>query len=280
MATKKVKIEKAEEVNLNHIGNWDQFISSFPKPAGSYGYDAWGFNIKGVLPFMKVGKWFYEHYFRVQAFGLEHVPKEGRVLIIGNHSGQLPIDAMMLGYTLVTNPYAPRAPKGMMEFFVPQVPFISTWFSRWGGIVGDPENCRRLLQKEEAILVFPEGARGISKPNSKKYQLERFGNGFMRMALENDAPIIPVGIVGCEEIMYQLGDIKPLAKVLRLPVFPILAPVILPSKIIIHIGKPIHFKVDGEIREYMLEEKVNHVKDEINKLIKLGLEKRNSIFDK
>ncbi len=273
-------IEKAIILNENRVEDLEKLINTFPKPAGSYGYDAWVFNIKGLKPFLTAGKWMHDNFFRVVTHGLENIPKDGRVLIISNHSGQLPFDAMMLGYALVTNPHAPRAPKGMMEFFVPKVPYISSWFSQWGGIVGDPENCKRLLQKEEAILVFPEGSRGISKPNSKKYQLERFGNGFMRMALDNNTPIIPIGMVGFEESMIRIGEIKPLAKMFKLSVFPILAPILLPTKVIINIGEPMYFKQDGHTPEYLLDEKVNKVKAEINKLIKKGLSQRTSLFEK
>ena len=96
-------------------------------------------------------------------------------------------------------PPQPRLVRAMVEFFVPTVPFASYLFSRWGQITGTPENCRRLLSAEEAVLVFPEGARGISKPFNKRYQLADFGKGFMRLALETGAPIIPVAVIGAEE---------------------------------------------------------------------------------
>ncbi|MCB9032252.1 MAG: 1-acyl-sn-glycerol-3-phosphate acyltransferase, partial [Chitinophagales bacterium] len=141
--------------------------------------------MNGIKPFVNAAKIFYEQYFRVDAYGLENIPKEGRCLIIGNHSGQLPIDAMLLGYALVTNEQAPRAPKGMFERFVPQVPFFGTLFSQWGGALGDPENCMKMLNNDEAVIIFPEGARGISKPYSRKYQLQNFGNGYIAMALKS-----------------------------------------------------------------------------------------------
>lgn len=266
------QITKPKEVTQSH-----EFISRFPNKVGSYGYDAWGFNVNGVKPFVGLGRFFYENYFRVETHGLENIPKSGRCLIIANHSGQLPIDGMMLGYSIVTNEHAPRAPKGMYERFVPQVPFIGTLFSQWGGTVGDPENCIKMLENEEAVIVFPEGARGISKPFRKRYQLERFGLGFMYMAIQTKTPIIPVGMVGFEESMINFGNIDSLQKLMKFPAAPALIPFVFPSKVIMNFGKPMYF--DGDIsREYQVQEKVNEVKSEIKRLIEVGKKQRKGIF--
>ncbi|MCB9034328.1 MAG: acyltransferase family protein [Chitinophagales bacterium] len=233
--------------------------------------------MNGIKPFVNAAKIFYEQYFRVDAYGLENIPKEGRCLIIGNHSGQLPIDAMLLGYALVTNEQAPRAPKGMFERFVPQVPFFGTLFSQWGGALGDPENCMKMLNNDEAVIIFPEGARGISKPYSRKYQLQNFGNGYIAMALKSKAPIIPVGIAGCEEILVNFGNIKFLEKALRFPSFPTLVPFMFPSKVIMHFGEPIYF--EGDVgNEIQLQEKNDIVKAEVERLIQLGLDKGAGFF--
>ncbi|MEZ5053850.1 MAG: lysophospholipid acyltransferase family protein [Chitinophagales bacterium] len=266
------QITKPKEVTQSH-----EFISKFPNKVGSYGYDAWGFNVNGVKPFVGLGRFFYENYFRVETHGLENIPKSGRCLIIANHSGQLPIDGMMLGYSIVTNEHAPRAPKGMYERFVPQVPFIGTLFSQWGGTVGDPENCIKMLENEEAVIVFPEGARGISKPFRKRYQLERFGLGFMYMAIQTKTPIIPVGMVGFEESMINFGNIDSLQKLMKFPAAPALIPFVFPSKVIMNFGKPMYF--DGDIsREYQVQEKVNEVRSEIKRLIEVGKKQRKGIF--
>lgn len=254
-----------------------EFLENFPNKVGSYGYDPWGFNINGIKPFVNAGKFLFEKYFRVATPGIENIPQNGRVLIIANHSGQLPIDAMLLGYSLVTNKHAPRAPKGMYERFVPQVPFISIYFSQWGGTLGDPENCVRMLENEEAVIVFPEGAKGISKPFSKKYQLQRFGLGFMYMALQTKTPIIPVGIVGCEESIINFGNMDALERLTKFPAAPMLFPFIFPTKVIINFGEPMLFTGDVS-REYLVAEKVDLVKEKINELIAKGLKQRKGIF--
>jgi 1-acyl-sn-glycerol-3-phosphate acyltransferase len=250
------------------------FLSKFPNVVGSFGYDPWGFNLKTIRQFVQLGRFMYEDYFRVEVYGNENIPKEGRCLIIANHSGQLPIDAILLGYAMVVNPFAPRAAKGMYERFIPTLPFFSSWFSQMGGALGDIENCEKMLQNEEAVIVFPEGAKGISKPWSKRYQLQRFGSGFMYMAQKNKAPIIPVGIAGCEEIMLNFGNLDFLEKQLQFPAAPLLIPFFFPSKVIIKIGEPMYFNDDND-QEHELEEKVKRVKAEIKKLMLEALEIRN-----
>ena len=103
-----------------------------------------------------------------------------------------PFDGMMIGAALLFERDPPRIVRSMVEKWVPRLPFVSVAMARIGQIVGTPDNCRRLLTREEAILVFPEGARGISNTFDKRYRLERFGHGFMRLALETRTPIVPV----------------------------------------------------------------------------------------
>ena len=141
----------------------EQYIDLFPNNIGTSGYDPWGMNIEGIKSTLGVAKYLYTKYFRVEAFGLENIPKDGRVLVIPNHSGQLPIDGMMTAYALLTNPIAPRVPKAMVERFFPTLPFVGNWLNSIGSIVGDPYDCNKLLESEEAIIVFPEAVRGSGK---------------------------------------------------------------------------------------------------------------------
>jgi len=256
-----------------------EYIRVFPNKVGSEGYDAWGFNIKSVKQTIRLAKILYENYFRVEVFGLENIPKDGRVLIIPNHSGQLPIDGVMVGYAMLTNPNGPRAPKAMAERFFPTLPFVGNWINSMGAVIGDTVNCERMLDNDEAIIVFPEGVRGSGKTYDKRYQLQRFGNGFMHLAMKHKTPIIPVGIVGFEESIISVADIKVLAKLLAVPYIPLTLPAILPSKVFIHFGKPMYFE-DGEYTETEVKTKVDTVKNEIKHLIDLGLQKRKSIFQK
>ena len=249
------------------------YVNVFPNRVGSQGFDAWGFNIKNMKNNMRLTKYMYEDFYKVETVGLENIPKEGRCLIIPNHSGQLPFDGMLVGYSLLTNPNGARAPKAMVERFLPTVPFIGNWLSSVGAVIGDPINCERMLDNEEAIIVFPEGVRGSNKLYKQRYQLQRFGSGFMHLAMKHNAPIIPVGIVGMEETIRSYADIKPLAKLLGMPVAPLVVPFIFPSKVFIYFGKPIYFNNDVH-KESDIKERVDIVKAAIDDLLKQGLARR------
>lgn len=250
-----------------------EYVNVFPNNVGSFGFDAWGFNIKNMKTNMRFTKFLYDSFYKVEAFGLENIPKEGRCLIIPNHSGQLPFDGMLIGYALITNQFGPRAPKAMVERFLPTVPFIGNWLSSVGAVIGDPINCERMLDNEEAVVVFPEGVRGSNKLYKLKYQLQRFGTGFMHLAMKHNAPIIPVAVIGMEETIRSYADLKPIAKALGLPVAPLVVPWVFPSKVYLYFGKPIYYKNDV-YKESDIKERVDEVKAAINKLIKIGLEKR------
>ncbi|MEZ5004304.1 MAG: lysophospholipid acyltransferase family protein [Chitinophagales bacterium] len=248
------------------------------KKVGSFGYDPWGFHLKGIERSFPIAKFFYEKYFRVESYGLENIPKDGRVLIIPNHSGQLPIDGALIGYAMLTNEHAPRAPKAMMERFFPTVPFVGNALNRMGAVLGDVDNCKVMLENEQAIIVFPEGVKGTSKVFNQRYQLQRFGNGFVHLAMKYNTPIIPVGVVGCEESIVSLTDFKSIAKSIGMPTLPLVIPIVWPTKVIIHFGQPIYFD-DSNMKNDVVVKNVDIVKKEIKKLIDLGLSKRKNLFD-
>ena len=133
-------------------------------------------------------------------------------------------------------------------------------------------------------MVFPEGARGISKTFDKRYQMTPFGLGFMRLALETGTPIVPVAVVGAEEQYVSVGDFKPLAKLLGMPAFPIipqlfvgmLAP--LPTKYRLYFGEPLHFEGDPDDDDAVIEEKVWTVRTAIESMLQRGLEQREGVF--
>lgn len=251
-------------------------LSRLPKRLGSLGYDPWGYNTDTTAIAMTLVGQIYKHYFRVRAHGLENVPKSGRLLIIGNHAGQLPMDGVMVGYALTTNAHGPRLPRAMIERFFPTVPWLGNLVNQLGGVIGDPLNCEKMLERGEAVIVFPEGIRGSGKPYSKRYQLQRFGQGFMHLALQHDTPILPVGIVGSEETMPSLGSIDPLARMLSIPYFPISPLLPLPARMTLHFGKPMHFAPTedrDEITAY-----VEEVKSALSELIDTGLAQREKVF--
>jgi 1-acyl-sn-glycerol-3-phosphate acyltransferase len=226
----------------------------------------------------------HRHYFRSEVFGVEHVPSS-RVLLIANHSGQIPIDAALIGAALFMDVEPPRFMRAMVEKWAQTLPFVSLLFSRVGQVVGVPENAKYLLANEEALLVFPEGTRGISKPFSKRYQLVDFGLGFMRLAIETRTPIVPVAVIGGEEQYISLGNFDSLAKLLRAPSFPILPQLLLPfgalpfpTRYRIYFGEPMRFGGDPDDDDAVIEEKVYVVKATIQSMLNKGLKARKSIF--
>jgi len=248
-----------------------------------FGYDEFGLSRDSFRGAVRVARWLYRNYFRAAAFGIEHIPASGRVVFVANHSGQLPFDGLAICAACFLEPQTPRLVRSMVEYFVPTVPFASYLFARWGQITGTPENCRRLLAAEEAVLVFPEGARGISKSFSRRYQLAEFGTGFMRLALEMQAPIVPIAVIGAEEQAPAI-NIKPLARLLRSPSFPVVpyppfVPVLpLPVKYRLYFGEPIRLTGDPDDDDEVLDEKARIVKNRIQLMIQLGLREREHVF--
>ncbi|KAK4044926.1 hypothetical protein OUZ56_032332 [Daphnia magna] len=218
----------------------------------------------------------HRHYFRTEVFGAENVPK-GRVLLIANHSGQIPIDGALIGASMFMDVEPPRFCRAMVEKFT-QTLLV-------GQVVGVPENARTLLRREEALLVFPEGVKGISKPFDRRYRLADFGLGFMRLAMETDTPIVPVAVVGGEEQYISVKNMDGLAKFLRVPSLPLLPQLLLPggalplpTKYRIWFGEPMTFQGDPDDDDAVIAEKVETVRATIQTMVNRGVRERKSIF--
>ncbi len=199
----------------------------------------------------------FESYWRVELQGIENVPDQGRALLVANHSGALPYDGAMIKVAIERRHPGQRVLRFLVENFAFDLPFIGALLNRLGGVPATPENGRRLLEEDQLVMVFPEGLKGVGKLFSDRYQLKRFGRGgFIRLALRARSPIIPVAVVGAEEIHPVLAKIKWLAKPFGLPYLPItptfpwlgpLGAIPLPSKWIIRFGQPINFHLDPGI---------------------------------
>jgi 1-acyl-sn-glycerol-3-phosphate acyltransferase len=265
----------------------DERVSRIPTRLNEYGYDPFGFDPEFARPMVLLLTLVYRHWFRVETRGVERVPR-GRVLLIGNHAGNtFAWDGAMLATSLFLEGEPPRMARGMAEYYLPKIPFFNVFMHRVGSVVGTPANCAQLLEQEEAIMVFPEGQRGFVKTYRQRYQLQRFGLGFLRLALETGTPIVPVGIVGGEEQSPGLANVRPLGRLVGAPAFPItigfpwlgLAGFLpLPVKFRIHFGEPLQFEGDPADDDAMIETKVEVVKDAIRGLIAEGLEARRGWF--
>jgi 1-acyl-sn-glycerol-3-phosphate acyltransferase len=256
-------------------------LEKLTPPRNEYGVDPYGLDVDFAVAAIAPLLWLYKRYFRVQMHGIDRVPGEGRVVIVANHSGQLPFDAAMIEVGLLIEKDPPRVARALVEKWVPTLPIVSTFMSRCGQIVGTPENCRRLLAADEAILVFPEGVRGLNKPWRQRYQLQKFGPGFMRLALESSAPVVPCAVVGAEEQAPALLDLKRLARLLGMPAFPItptLLPFPLPARYHIRFGEPMRFTGSPDDDDAELERKVAEVEHAVAELVARGLAERTSVF--
>jgi 1-acyl-sn-glycerol-3-phosphate acyltransferase len=217
---------------------------------GDFQEDEWGYAPGFVDAAGPLLDFLYDRWWRTTATGAEHVPAGGRALLVANHAGVLPWDAVMTATALrrAGGPGA-RAPRFLVLDWAFGLPWASVAIRRAGGVPASPHNALRLLQQEHLVMVFPEGARGVGKPFSERYRLRRFGRGgFVELALRTGAPIIPVAIVGSEEIYPKLADLPGVARLLDAPyvpvtpTFPLLGPlgaIPLPSRWRIAFGAPV-----------------------------------------
>ncbi|GAA1698167.1 hypothetical protein GCM10009765_54460 [Fodinicola feengrottensis] len=219
--------------------------------SGDYQVDEFGFDpdlTENVMaPLVRP---LFERWFRVDVNGLHNVPAKGGALLVGNHAGtMMPLDAAMIMLALLDKHPAKRHLRTLGADLVFSTPVVGPVVRKAGGTLACNEDAERLLSGGELVGVFPEGFKGIGKPFSERYKLQRFGRGgFVTAALHSGVPIIPVSVVGSEEIYPKLADVKILARLLGLPYFPItptfpwlgpLGLVPLPSKWIIEFGTPI-----------------------------------------
>jgi 1-acyl-sn-glycerol-3-phosphate acyltransferase len=190
---------------------------------GEYREDEWGFDEEFAEAVYPLFEFLYDVYWRVQATGVGHLPAHGRALLVSNHAGSLfPFDAsMILGAVMKEHPL-PRWARFMVLDWAFVLPYLSSFMRRVGGVPASPFNAMRLLEQDELVMVFPEGIKGTGKPFSERYRLQRFGRGgFVEVALRTGAPIVPVAVVGSEEIYPKIAESRTLARAVGAPFAPI-----------------------------------------------------------
>lgn len=267
-------------------GELRERVRKIPTELNEFGYDRFGLHPETALLELLPAALLYRYYFRAEVRGIEHVPRS-RALLVANHAGQLPFDGAMLAVAMLLEAQPPRIARALGEYWIPRLPWVSVAASRAGHLVGTPENGQALLEADECVMVFPEGVRGINKPWSQRYRLQRFGLGFVRLALAANAPIVPVGIVGSEEQQPGLANLERLGRVLGMPSFPItlgfpwlgpLGILPLPVKYRFHFGEPLDLEGSPSDEDSAIETKVEQVKEAIGGLLAEGRRERAGVF--
>lgn len=258
---------------------------------GNYQTDDWGLDwelLETIRPFFS---FLYNVYWRVETIGLNNVPDYGRALLVGNHSGQLPFDAAMVATAILSQHPAQRLVRTLYATWFPTLPFFAPLFEKTGQALAHEENGLRLLEQDELVAVYPEGYKGGSKLFFDRYKLARFGRGgFIRTALKGQAPIIPMAIVGAEEIFIALHQSQTLANLFNLPYFPItptfpwlglLGAIPLPTKWSIEFGDPIlldNYSPETAEDIVVVTELTHNVRNHVQKMVHHRLLQRKNIF--
>lgn len=268
------------------------FETAVRRLQGDYHEDEWGFDEGFAEAVFPLFSFLYESWWRVEAEGVRNVPAHGRALLVANHAGAVfPFDATMMTMAIMKRHPLPRWPRFMVLDWAFVLPFISSLIRRGGGVPASPHNAARLLDQDELVMVFPEGAKGTGKPFSERYRLQRFGRGgFVEVALRTGAAIVPVAVVGSEEIYPKLADSPTLARAVGAPfvpitpTFPWLGPlglVPLPSRWRIEFCEPIevsHLGTDAADDRRVVFDLSEQVRETIQEKVYENLVKRGSTF--
>ncbi len=248
-----------------------------------HGFDAFGMQPDFVAFASLLNSPLYKHYFRVSSHGAEHIPSKGAAILAANHSGSLPFDAMMLWNDALRNSHPTRVPRPVADYFVSSLPFIGTLFARSGVVSGSRGNVRNLLENGELLMLFPEGTPGIGKPYKDRYKLQTWRKGHCELAIRHSAQVVPVGIVGPEEQMPQIGRIPLEFLGTGVPYIPVTAtPLPMPVHYHIYYGEPLPFHEDYSPDDAddpeLVQEAADRVRAEVEKLLHKGLSEREGVF--
>lgn len=231
-----------------HIASLLSFVRR--RVTGDYTVDEFGFDEDFTRHFyLPVLRPLYRSWFRVEVRGIENIPAEGGGLVVANHSGTIAMDSLMTQVAVHDEHPAHRHLRMLGADLVFQTPVVGQVARKSGSTLAANPDAERLLSSGELCGVWPEGFKGVGKPFSERYKLQRFGRGgFVSAALKTGAPIIPCSIVGAEEIYPIIGNMKTVARLLGAPyapitpTWPLLGPlglIPLPSKWIIEFGAPV-----------------------------------------
>jgi len=253
LALRLKQVTGRDVINLTQVMELVQFAyrqQELARRGPDYAVDDFGFDPQWTESFLTLFTMLYRDYWRVETTGVENVPAKGRALLVSNHAGVLPWDGTMIKTAVFAEHPHPRHVRALVASTFMGLPVLSWFLRRSGQTIGHPDDTRRLLERDELVLVFPEGVRGTGKTFKDRYKLRRFGRGgFVATAIRAGAPIVPVSVVGSEEIYPMIADLAPIARLIGMPYFPItplwpwlgpLGLIPLPSKWRIQFHPPVH----------------------------------------
>jgi len=257
---------------------------------GEYAVDEYGFDREVTERFfLAMVRPLAEKWFRIEVRGAENIPVEGGALVVSNHSGTIPVDGLMTMVSVHEHTGRHLRPLGADLVF--RLPVVGELARKGGATLACSEDATRMLSGGELVGVWPEGFKGIGKPYSERYKLQRFGRGgFVSAAIRTGVPIVPCSVVGAEEIYPLVGNVPALARLLGVPYipitpfFPLLGPlgmVPLPSKWLIEFGEPIRTDSydEGAADDPMLVFNVtDQVRETIQQTLYTLLMQRRSVF--
>ncbi len=275
--------------------SWEPRLAQFlavlrRRLTGEFVVDDFGFDAEFTDQFLLAAlRPLAQKWFRIEVIGADNIPEVGGALVVSNHSGTVPVDGMMTAVTVFDHTGRHLRPLGADLVF--KLPLVGDLARRGGATLACNEDAERMLSGGELVGVWPEGFKGIGKPFSERYKLQRFGRGgFVSAAIRTGVPIIPTSVVGAEEIYPLVGNVPSLARLLGVPylpitpLFPLLGPlglIPLPSKWLIEFGEPIRTdEYDaGAADDPMLVFNVtDQVRESIQQTLYTLLMKRRSVF--
>ena len=275
--------------------DWEPQLARFlaflrRRVAGDYRIDEYGFDQEITERFLMAAlRPIAQKWFRIEVRGIENIPTDGGALVVSNHSGTVPVDGLMTMVSIHDEIGRFLRPLGADLVF--RLPFVGAMARRSGATLACTEDAERMLSGGELVGVWPEGFKGIGKPYAERYKLQRFGRGgFVSAALRTGVPIVPLSVVGAEEIYPLVGNVPSLARLLGVPYipitpfFPLLGPlglVPLPSKWLLEFGEPIRtdeFDAGAADDPMLVFNVTDQVRETIQQTLYSLLMKRQSVF--
>lgn len=263
----------------------DERVEREPRDDASAGDDPFGLDREFRERVAPAFRFLHDRYWRIDVSGAHNIPKSGPALLVANHSGALPFDGAMI---CTSADHSGRVVRFLYDRFVEALGPVAAFYRKVGGAPATRQNAIQLLQAGESVLIFPEGVPGVAKPFSERYHLQTFSPGFARLALALDVPVVPVAVVGAEEIYPLVGRAEGVGRILGAPYVPItpffpvlglLGALPLPTKWSIRFGKPMRLRpAENEARWLRARIEAAVVRRRVQAMVVRLKRRRRSVF--